>query len=53
MGLIIGVGIYLAIGIALLIWMVAKEPWGGLALHFWWVIIFFYPFLIVRMFFSR
>jgi hypothetical protein len=44
---IIGIIIYLLIGLGLLIGVVLSDPWGGLVLEMWWMVIFFYPILIV------
>lgn len=45
--------IYLLIGMGLLIYMVKTDKYGGLILHFWWLIVLFYPFLIIKSMFSK
>jgi hypothetical protein len=50
---ILGIAIYLIIGIALLIYAVTSDPWGGLLLEMWWFIILLWPLLIIRSIFIR
>jgi hypothetical protein len=53
MSWLIGISIYLIIGILILIWTVTTDKYGGLILHFWWLVVFFYPFLYIRSLFDR
>jgi len=53
MGWILGVMVYLLIGIGLLFYIVKTDKYGGFVLHFWWLVVFFYPYLLVRNLFSR
>lgn len=46
--ILIGIVLYLLIGVGLLIYAVTTSNWGGLILHFWYLIILLYPYLIVR-----
>jgi len=46
--IIVGVVIYLIIGVGLLIHAVKSDPWGGLLIHFAIPLILFYPYFIVR-----
>lgn len=50
---IIGITIYLVTGVYILVYSIKDEPWGGLALHIWWLIVFFYPLLIIKMLFEK
>jgi hypothetical protein len=50
---IIGITIYLIIGIGLLIYAITSDPWGGLLLGLWWLVILLWPYLIVRSLFDR
>jgi hypothetical protein len=50
---ILGIVIYLLIGIGLLIYAVTSDPWGGLLLEMWWFVILLWPLLIIRSFFVR
>jgi hypothetical protein len=45
---LIGIAIYLVIGIGILIWCVTTDPYGGFVLEFWWLVVFFYPLLIIN-----
>jgi hypothetical protein len=47
------IAIYLLIGIGILIHGIITDPYGGLILHFWWLVILFYPYLIVRSLLGR
>lgn len=47
MVLIIAIAIYLIIGVAILVHAVTTDPWGGLLIEIWWLIVLFYPILIV------
>lgn len=38
---------YVAIGVCVLMWSVFSDPWGGLLLEVWWLVVFFYPLLII------
>jgi hypothetical protein len=51
--IILGVIIYLLIGVGILIYAVKTDPWGGLILHVWWLVILFYPYFIIRSLLSR
>jgi hypothetical protein len=44
---------YLMIGVGFLVYIVKTDKYGGFVLHFWWLVIFFYPYLLVRNIFSR
>jgi hypothetical protein len=44
---IIGVIAYILIGVGILIWSVLSDPWGGLVLEIWWMVVFFYPVLML------
>ncbi|MGE7635494.1 hypothetical protein ACQKMZ_25345 [Bacillus paramycoides] len=47
--LIVGVIIYLTIGIGLIVYVVKTDPsWGGLLLHFAVPLILFWPYFIIR-----
>lgn len=46
--IVVGIMIYLAIGIALLIWAVTSDPWGGLILHFAVPAVLLWPYFVVR-----
>jgi hypothetical protein len=48
MWILIGVVIYLLIGVAILLHIIRSEPWGGLVLEVWYLVVFFYPILIIR-----
>ncbi|QOV08303.1 hypothetical protein Kirov_104 [Bacillus phage Kirov] len=48
MSWLIGIGIYLGIGVALFLGILFTDPWGFLALYYAIPIIFFYPLLVVR-----
>jgi hypothetical protein len=50
---IIGIAIYLLIGVAILIYGTVSDPYGGFILEFWWLVILFYPYLIVRSLLDR
>lgn len=52
--LIIGVIIYLTIGIGLMVYAVKADPsWGGLLLHFAVPLVLFWPYFIIRSLFNR
>jgi hypothetical protein len=44
---IIGVIAYILIGVGILIWSVLSDPWGGLVLEIWWMVVLFYPVLML------
>jgi hypothetical protein len=46
--IIVGIIIYLAIGVGLLIYAVMTDPWGGLILHFAIPFVLLYPYFILR-----
>jgi hypothetical protein len=50
---VIGIAIYLLIGVAILIYGTVTDTYGGLILEFWWLVILFYPYLIVRSLLDR
>lgn len=37
--------IYLAIGVGLLVWA-CTDPWGGLLLEIWYLIVFLWPLML-------
>jgi hypothetical protein len=49
----IGVVLYLLIGVSLLIWAVKSDPWGGLLLEVWWLVLLIWPLLLIRSLFVR
>ncbi|MGG0731054.1 hypothetical protein [Bacillus paramycoides] len=52
--LIVGVIIYLTIGIGLIVYAVKTDlSWGGLLLHFAVPLILFWPYFIIRNLFNR
>lgn len=51
--IIIGVIIYLLIGVGLLIHAVTSDPWGGLILHFAIPFVLFYPYFIITSLIRR
>lgn len=51
--IILAIIIYLLIGVAILIYGVVSDPYGGFILHFWWAVILFYPYMIVRSLLDR
>lgn len=50
--ILLGLLIYLAIGIALFIWVVVTDDYGGFIIGFAVPFILFYPFIIVTSIFS-
>lgn len=50
---IIGIIIYIIIGIGILIWITTTDQWGGLVLEYWWLVIFFYPILFINSLIRR
>ena len=48
---LIGVFIYLAIGISVLFYAVKNDKYGGFILHFGWIVILFWPYLLLRKIF--
>ncbi len=51
--IVIGIVIYLAIGIGLLVWAVTSDPWGGLILEFALSFILLWPYFLIRGFLQR
>jgi hypothetical protein len=51
--IIVGVIIYLLIGVGLLVYTVKTDPWGGLLLEVAIPLILFYPYFIIRSWFVR
>lgn len=45
--IIIGLAIYLLIGLGILIYSVKKDAWASLLLELWVLFIMFYPFLFI------
>ncbi|WP_180232330.1 hypothetical protein [Priestia megaterium] len=45
--------IYVLIGVGILFHAVHSEPWGGLMLEVWWLLVFFYPLLLIKWIFDR
>jgi hypothetical protein len=53
MTILIIIGIYLAIGVALIIWGVMVEPMILAALYVFPLFILFWPYFLIRMWFNR
>jgi hypothetical protein len=51
--IILGVILYLLIGVGILIYSVKTDSYAGFVLHFAIPLILFYPYFIIRSFFSR
>lgn len=51
--IILGVINYLLVGVGVLMWWVKTDDYGGYFLYVWWLVVLFYPMLIVRSFFER
>lgn len=51
--IILGMVVYLLIGIVIVTYVVLTDPYGGFVLHFAIPLVFLYPYFIVRSWLSR
>jgi hypothetical protein len=46
--IVFAIVVYIVIGIGILLYGTITDPYGGLILQFWWLVILFYPYLLIR-----